>query len=193
MLVEEAPEVCTLLLLLLGTGQFYPYSSGLLHCHWGNHTGAIIWLPQWQWNIPEVYRSCESTKNWWYHWVPLWLDKLFLKKQEAYRPKEFCSSYKAMLPACINWITIYKTKNHSWIYNIDKRHPIAPPHGWIIGYLLSIFTANNSCRTFVKQMQSDILENDELVIMGLSFITTTKQSTTKLCLCLWNAFYIVLI
>ena len=35
--------VCTLLCLLwLGIDQFYPFSSGLLHWHWGNHMIAPV-------------------------------------------------------------------------------------------------------------------------------------------------------
>ena len=58
--------------LWFGIGWYYPYPSGLLHWHWSNHmiapvplnltqihqgyftgTGAIIWLPQHQWNNPQ--------------------------------------------------------------------------------------------------------------------------------------------
>ena len=36
--------------LWLATGQFYPYTSGLLHWHW-----KIIWLSQCQWPNPKAY------------------------------------------------------------------------------------------------------------------------------------------
>ena len=49
--------VCVLLgLKWLGTGQFYPYLSGLLHWHWGN-----LRLPQCQWNNPEKQLNKSNT------------------------------------------------------------------------------------------------------------------------------------
>ena len=49
--------------------RFYPFPSGLFHCHWGNHmiapvTGAIIWLPQCQLSCPERY--------WLLHYIAIW-------------------------------------------------------------------------------------------------------------------------
>ena len=50
-------------LLCSGNDQFYPYSSGLLHWHWDNHTGAIIKLPQCKWSNLEWCGYCMMKSN----------------------------------------------------------------------------------------------------------------------------------
>ena len=44
--------------------KFYPYPSGLLHCHWGNHMIAPVPVNQ-PWNI-SVHRSYVNTFHLWF-------------------------------------------------------------------------------------------------------------------------------
>ena len=59
-------EICKFIqissvLLWYGTGQFYPYSSGLLSWHWGNHTIAPVPGKQpWRWWVNKLYGTTEK-------------------------------------------------------------------------------------------------------------------------------------
>ena len=57
------PSICALAcFVVVNTNQFYPYPSGLLHWHWGNHTISPVLVMQ-PWRICVTW-SHETIKIW---------------------------------------------------------------------------------------------------------------------------------
>ena len=58
------PGITQLCLLWFDTGQLYPYLSGLLHWHWGNHVIATVPVKQpWNYAIHDLHKSNKTKQN----------------------------------------------------------------------------------------------------------------------------------
>ena len=98
--------------MLFGTGQFYPYPSGLLHWHWGNHTIAPVPVKQ-PWRI-WVYIYIYIHITWIHNELAIWPDcPQQNKAQQTFGCCYNAAQYRMILNTSWQWLgqNIYQSLN----------------------------------------------------------------------------------